>query len=197
MKDDYIHLFVRRPLRRSPIINRGYYARWAAFRKLLYQFLDVDKKADGDAPIKKQILSLGAGFDTTYFQLQDEGKAPYLYVEVDFKEVTSKKAALIETHSQLRNKLGELATISREKGEVVSAHYKLVPADLRYVQQLNDIISVAGMDPRYVWGVRSVSACVLSVCFNFSLSLSCTDVSCEICYYSNAIDNLFEDIRPF
>ena len=23
MKDDYIHLFVRRPLRRSPIINRG------------------------------------------------------------------------------------------------------------------------------------------------------------------------------
>lgn len=23
MKDDYIHLFVRRPVRRSPIINRG------------------------------------------------------------------------------------------------------------------------------------------------------------------------------
>ncbi|XP_022641231.1 tRNA wybutosine-synthesizing protein 4 isoform X2 [Vigna radiata var. radiata] len=114
MKDDYVHLFVRRPVRRSPIINRGYFARWAAIRKLLYQFLDIEKKADGDAPIKKQILSLGAGFDTTYFQLQDEGKAPDLYVEVDFKEVTSKKAALIETNSQLRNKLGETATISRE-----------------------------------------------------------------------------------
>lgn len=23
MKDDYVHLFVKRPLRRSPIINRG------------------------------------------------------------------------------------------------------------------------------------------------------------------------------
>ncbi|XP_022641232.1 tRNA wybutosine-synthesizing protein 4 isoform X3 [Vigna radiata var. radiata] len=114
MKDDYVHLFVRRPVRRSPIINRGYFARWAAIRKLLYQFLDIEKKADGDAPIKKQILSLGAGFDTTYFQLQDEGKAPDLYVEVDFKEVTSKKAALIETNSQLRNKLGETATISRD-----------------------------------------------------------------------------------
>ncbi|KAL2326209.1 hypothetical protein Fmac_025267 [Flemingia macrophylla] len=159
MKDDYIHLFVRRPLRRSPIINRGYYARWAAFRKLLYQFLDVNKKADGDAPIKKQILSLGAGFDTTYFQLQDEGKAPYLYVEVDFKEVTSKKAALIETHSQLRNKLGETATISREKGEVVSAHYRLVPADLRDVRQLNDILSVAGMDPSLPTFI--ISECVL------------------------------------
>ncbi|KAK8464359.1 hypothetical protein PHAVU_011G190400 [Phaseolus vulgaris] len=147
MKDDYVHLFVRRPVRRSPIINRGYFARWAAIRKLLYQFLDVEKKADGEAPIKKQILSLGAGFDTMYFQLQDEGKAPDLYVEVDFKEVTSKKAALIETCSQLRNKLGETATISREKGEVISAQYKLVPADLRDVQQLNDIISVAAMDP--------------------------------------------------
>ncbi|XP_052733468.1 leucine carboxyl methyltransferase 1 homolog isoform X4 [Vigna angularis] len=114
MKDDYVHLFVRRPVRRSPIINRGYFARWAAIRKLLYQFLDIEKKADGDAPIKKQILSLGAGFDTTYFQLQDEGKAPDLYVEVDFKEVTSKKAALIETNSQLKNKLGETATISRD-----------------------------------------------------------------------------------
>ncbi|KAH1199971.1 Leucine carboxyl methyltransferase 1 [Glycine max] len=143
MKDDYIHLFVRRPVRRSPIINRGYFARWAAIRKLLYQFLDVEKKSDEDPPIKKQILSLGAGFDTTYFQLQDEGKAPYLYVEVDFKEVTSKKAALIETCSPLRNKVDETAVISREKGEVFSAHYKLLPADLRDVQQLSAIITHA------------------------------------------------------
>jgi len=39
---------------------------------------------------------------------------------------------------------------------VISAQYKLVPADLRDVQQLNDIISVAAMDPRYVLGVSSV-----------------------------------------
>ncbi|KAI5428216.1 variant 2, Leucine carboxyl methyltransferase 1 [Lathyrus oleraceus] len=148
MKDDYIHLFVRRPVRRSPIINRGYFSRWAALRKLLYQFLDVEKKTDENGPTKMQILSLGAGFDTTYFQLKDEGKAPHLYVEVDFKEVTSKKAALIETCSQLKNKLGETASISREKGEVVSAHYKLVPADLRDVKQLNDIITITEMDPR-------------------------------------------------
>ncbi|KAF7845045.1 leucine carboxyl methyltransferase 1-like protein isoform X1 [Senna tora] len=147
MKDDYIHLFVRRQVRRSPIINRGYFARWAAFRKLLYQFLDAENKADKDNPAKKQILSLGAGFDTTYFQLQDEGKAPYLYVEVDFKEVTSKKAALIETCSQLKEKVGETAVISRENGEVFSDHYKLLPVDLRDIQKLNDIIALARMDP--------------------------------------------------
>lgn len=79
-----------------------------------------------------------------------------------------------------------------EKGEVVSAHYKLVPADLRDIQQLNNIISVAGMDPRYVWAVSSVSAS-LSVCL--SLPLSCTVV--KFCYYSNIIDNLFAGIIPF
>lgn len=147
MKDDYIHLFVRRPVRRSPIINRGYFARWAAIRKLLYQFLNSESKMNENGQATKQILSLGAGFDTTYFQLQDEEKAPYLYVELDFKEVTSKKAALIENCSQLRDKVGATALISREKGEVLSDHYKLLPVDLRDVQKLDDVIALAGIDP--------------------------------------------------
>ncbi|XP_058086786.1 leucine carboxyl methyltransferase 1 homolog isoform X7 [Magnolia sinica] len=112
MKDSYIHFFVRRPVKRSPIINRGYYARWAALRKLLLQFLKSERHGE-DRNIKKQILSLGAGFDTTYFQLQEEGIAPHLYVELDFKEVTSKKAALIDS-SQLKDKVGQAASISRE-----------------------------------------------------------------------------------
>ncbi|KAL5571690.1 hypothetical protein UlMin_021287 [Ulmus minor] len=147
MKDDYVHLFVRRPVKRSPIINRGYFARWAAFRKLLNQFLDCEGNGDEKGKAKKQILSLGAGFDTTYFQLQDEGKAPHLYVELDFKEVTGKKAALIETCDQLRNKISATASVSREKGEVLSDHYKLLPVDLCDIQKLNDIITLAEMDP--------------------------------------------------
>ena len=46
----------------------GYFARYSALRKLLYKFLDC--KINGEEKGKKQILSLGAGFDTTYFQLQ-------------------------------------------------------------------------------------------------------------------------------
>ncbi|XP_050387174.1 leucine carboxyl methyltransferase 1 homolog [Argentina anserina] len=145
IKDDYVHLFVRRPVRRSPIINRGYFARWAAFRKLLNQFLDTEVGEKGE--LRKQILSLGAGFDTTYFQLQDEGTAPYLYVELDFKEVTRKKATIIETCSQMRDKISATASISRERGEVLSDHYKLLPVDLRDIHQLNEVIALAGMDP--------------------------------------------------
>ncbi|KAK3024855.1 hypothetical protein RJ639_042878 [Escallonia herrerae] len=147
MKDDYIHLFVRRPVRRSPIINRGYFARWAALRKLLFQFLSSEIHDSEKGYTKKQILSLGAGFDTTYFQLQDEGKAPHLYVELDFKEVTCKKAALIESCVQLREKVGEIAIISPDKGQVLGDHYKLLPVDLRDIQKLDDMISLAELDP--------------------------------------------------
>ncbi|KAF7138224.1 hypothetical protein RHSIM_Rhsim07G0035700 [Rhododendron simsii] len=159
MKDNYVHLFVRKPVRRAPIINRGYFARWAAFRQLLHQFLGCEKDNDERGPTKKQILSLGAGFDTTFFQLQEEGKAPHLYVELDFKEVTSKKAALIETYGQLRDKVGETASISKERGEVLGDHYKLLPVDLRDIQRLDEIMSLANMDtslPTFI-----IAECVL------------------------------------
>ncbi|RVW32258.1 Leucine carboxyl methyltransferase 1 [Vitis vinifera] len=34
-----------------------------------------------------------------------------------------------------------------EKGEVLSDHYKLLPADLRDIQKLDDVIAMANMDP--------------------------------------------------
>jgi len=66
---------------------------------------------------------------------------------VDFKEVTSKKAALINHHIQLKDKVGQEASISRERGEVLSDHYKLLPIDLRDVKQLDTIMSLAQLDP--------------------------------------------------
>lgn len=37
-----------------------------------------------------------------------------------------------------------------ETGEVLGDHYKLLPVDLRNIPKLDDIISLANMDPRYV-----------------------------------------------
>ncbi|KAB5526836.1 hypothetical protein DKX38_020683 [Salix brachista] len=191
MKDDYIHLFVRRPVRRSPIINRGYFARWAALRKLLFQFLDYDSNIEGKCDTKKQILSFGAGFDTMYFQLQDEGKAPFLYVELDFKEVTSKKAAIIETSSQLREKLGATASISPENGEVRSDHYKLLSVDLRDTQKLDDIIALAGLNP-------SLPTFIIAECVLIYLDPESTRgiVSWASTTFSTAAFFLYEQIHP-
>ncbi|PSS24106.1 TRNA wybutosine-synthesizing protein like [Actinidia chinensis var. chinensis] len=191
MKDDYIHLFVKRPVRRAPIINRGYFARWAALRKLLYQFLNCEKNTGEESHTKKQILSLGAGFDTMFFQLQEEGKAPHLYVELDFKEVTSKKAALVETCSQLRDKVGETVSISPEKGEVLGDHYKLLPVDLRDIQKLDDIMHMANMDP-------SLPTFIIAECVLIYLD---PDSSRDIVgwaskTFSTSVFFLYEQIRP-
>uniref|UniRef100_A0A2N9GJ64 Leucine carboxyl methyltransferase 1 homolog n=1 Tax=Fagus sylvatica TaxID=28930 RepID=A0A2N9GJ64_FAGSY len=207
MKDDYIQLFVRRPVRRSPIINRGYFARWAALRKLLYQFLDCENDTDNKGPTKKQILSIGAGFRYDVFSVtgssllcdwifylfnwQDEGKVSHLYVELDFKEVTSKKAALIESYSQLRDKVGAEASISREKGEVLSDHYKLLPIDLRDLQKLDDVIALAEMDP-------SLPTFIIAECVLIYLDPDSTQgiVGWAAKTFSTAIFFLYEQIHP-
>lgn len=190
MKDDYIHLFVKRPIRRSPIINRGYFARWAAFRKLLYQFLNSELDGDG-SHTRKQILSLGAGFDTTFFNLQDDGKAPHLYVELDFKEVTCKKAALIESCTQLRDKVGVSATISREQGEVLSDHYKLLPVDLRDIDKLDHILKLADLDP-------SLPTFIIAECVLIYLDPESSRrlVGWASKTFSTAIFFLYEQIHP-
>ncbi|KAJ8447276.1 hypothetical protein Cgig2_013053 [Carnegiea gigantea] len=191
MKDDYVHFFVRRPVRRSPIINRGYFSRFAALRKLLFQFLNSDANLEEDRRTKKQVLSLGAGFDTTYFQLQEEGKAPDLYVELDFKEVTTKKAALIEIHGQLREKVGATALISREKGEVLGDHYKLLPVDLRDIQKLDDVIALANLDPSLPTFI--IAECVL---IYLDPDSSRAIVGWASKTFSTAVFFLYEQIHP-
>ncbi|WOK95354.1 leucine carboxyl methyltransferase 1 [Canna indica] len=191
MKDEYVHLFVRRPVRRAPIINRGYYARWAALRKLLLQFLKSERKTNGESRTKKQIVSLGAGFDTTYFQLLDEGIAPYLYVELDFKEVTSKKASIIEHYSQLKDKVGPEAFISIEKGEVLSNHYKLLPADIRDTQILDDVMHQAQLDPSLPTFI--IAECVL---IYLDPDPTCAIVRWASKKFSTAVFFLYEQIHP-
>lgn len=53
---------------KPPLINRGYYARHKSIASLREQFMLASKA--GGAPC--QVLSLGAGYDTTYFQLKSE-----------------------------------------------------------------------------------------------------------------------------
>ncbi|KAK1272779.1 hypothetical protein QJS04_geneDACA012507 [Acorus gramineus] len=141
--------------------------------------------------MKKQIVSIGAGFDTTYFQLQEEGIAPHMYLELDFKEVTSKKAALIEHYSQLREKVGPRAAISREKGEVLSDHYKLLPVDLRDIEKLDAIIGLAQLDlslPTFI-----IAECVL---IYLDPESSCAIVGWASKTFSTSIFFLYEQIHP-
>ncbi|KAI3426176.1 hypothetical protein D9Q98_008553 [Chlorella vulgaris] len=214
-QDSFVHHFVRRPTRRSPLINRGYYSRYAALRSLLLQFLALglsrpakdtpsgafqsqqgaagpkDSAADQvpqpaqqleagsrkpepqsqqqqqaqqrqAAPGKRQVLVLGAGYDTTFFQLAKEGVQADKYVELDFKQVTAKKAAAIQQVPELLACIGgqqAVGSIDPGEGRVLTERYCLLPVDLRDLEQLKAALQEAGLDPAAPTYV--LSECVL------------------------------------
>ena len=76
-----------------PIINRGTWARVFSVRSVITRFLAAFKESE-----RIQILSLGAGFDITYFWLRDQFPSDknLKYFEVDFNDVVEKKIQMIQ-----------------------------------------------------------------------------------------------------
>ena len=56
----------------------------------------LEQEQQQQQPLRqRQVLSLGAGYDTAFFQLASEGLAPSKWVELDFQDVTARKAGAI------------------------------------------------------------------------------------------------------
>ncbi|KAL4518046.1 hypothetical protein Ndes2526A_g01497 [Nannochloris sp. 'desiccata'] len=162
-RDDFVHHFVKTPVRRAPLINRGYYSRFAALRKILLDFIKTTSTSS-----KRQIIVLGAGYDTTFFQLTAEGtllektnsdSTSTLYLELDFQDVTQRKSSAIQRipallrtlqgnvdNEENGNDKPQAAEINCDNGEVLSSRYSLLPADLRDVGQVEAALNRAGIN---------------------------------------------------
>ncbi|KAI8985787.1 S-adenosyl-L-methionine-dependent methyltransferase [Pilobolus umbonatus] len=148
-KDPFVHLFVRRPIRRSPIINRGTFIRSHALDSIVQQFLSMSAS-------HKQIVSLGAGFDTRYFLIKAGllGKEEKLisrlkcYFEVDFPEITMKKAMCIKRKTELHQLLGDSDQVKIEKGGMIlkGPSYCLLGGDLRNWPEVVKSLMESGLD---------------------------------------------------
>jgi tRNA wybutosine-synthesizing protein 4 len=78
--DPYIAPFVKQKRKMMPIINRGSWARVYSFRQVIIKFIKMFDKVN--------ILSLGAGYDSTYFWLKSQNLATVVdYIEVDFPDL--------------------------------------------------------------------------------------------------------------
>ncbi|KAJ3149515.1 hypothetical protein HDU86_006920 [Geranomyces michiganensis] len=126
LADSHASLFVRRPQKRPPVINRGTYTRARALDDLMHRFLS---SGDGDRSTK-QIVSLGAGSDTRYFLLKEAGKQPGRYFEIDFPEITGKKAQTICKNKALAQTIGPYK-LSCGGTELHGSDYHLLAGDLR------------------------------------------------------------------
>jgi tRNA wybutosine-synthesizing protein 4 len=103
--DIYVPPFVRRASRRSPLINRGYWLRVHMFRDAMVKW--IQRKRDENE--KVQIVSLGCGFDTSYWVLRRDNVLldSDRYVEVDFDGVVARKSAIVARNSLLSSVIGK------------------------------------------------------------------------------------------
>eukprot|EP00053_Salpingoeca_punica_P005865 m.57004 g.57004 ORF g.57004 m.57004 type:complete len:340 (+) comp13429_c0_seq2:153-1172(+) len=131
-KDDFIKAFSSNleVTKRPPLINRGYFARVAAFRMVIDQFLALTEG-------KGQIVSLGAGFDTLFWRLAKDKAKMAKYLEMDLDEVVAKKIGLIRGSRALTRGL-----------EGYEGVYAVVAADLRNVETIHKELELHHFDPK-------------------------------------------------
>uniref|UniRef100_A0A8C9ZDR5 tRNA wybutosine-synthesizing protein 4 n=1 Tax=Sander lucioperca TaxID=283035 RepID=A0A8C9ZDR5_SANLU len=141
-QDVFLQHFVCKAARRAPLINRGYYVRWRAVDHCVRRFLHITDNCP-----KRQILSLGAGFDSAYFRLRaDEALDRAVVFEIDFPDVTRRKAALINSDNTLRGMLDPHLPSCTGPEYVSSGRYRLLGVDVREESQVEEALSAAGLD---------------------------------------------------
>ena len=114
------------PLRKPPIINRGYYGRVKCIDTVLSNFLSTTSLNTSESTVPslpndhadrvtttlpdstsayRQIISLGCGFDTLSLRIIAENHPGLHIYEVDFEEVINKKAIALLSESTCRHLL--------------------------------------------------------------------------------------------
>ncbi|CAK0828976.1 unnamed protein product, partial [Prorocentrum cordatum] len=119
--------------RRPPLINRGYWIRAVVMDTVTRWFLESFARQE-----PSQVLSLGAGFDASFFRLSAAGELPAgcRYYEVDFDDAVARKRALIDSDERLRRLVS--TDDSRD-----AAHFVAVGADLRDLPAVEAALAAA------------------------------------------------------
>ena len=84
-----------------PLINRGTYCRVYAINTKLHEAINNFRKIEEYKNSKINIIILGSGFDTTYFNLMSEGYNNIDVYEYDYKEIIDKKTKYISKSKPL------------------------------------------------------------------------------------------------
>ena len=129
-----------------PIINRGTWARVYAIRQILKRFL-----ATYVGVSKVNIVSLGAGYDSTYFWLKKndpEIESKIDYIEIDFEHIVKRKVSIIKDKQQMRELVNlKEAQSTLSNNEIETDSYKVMHSDVRDGAIITEKLRRMGVDP--------------------------------------------------
>ena len=137
--DPHLKLFCSKVVRRSPLIQRGYYIRARVMDYILKSFLQHHFHDN-----HTQIVSLGAGFDASYFRL----KSSHLlqnstYYDIDFPDVIRRKQNIIQKQPILMEIIGDFVI----QDEVLQSHdYYNLPCDVTDITKLEKMFITNKVD---------------------------------------------------
>ncbi|CAK9292649.1 unnamed protein product [Gordionus sp. m RMFG-2023] len=106
--DTFIQSFCKSTKAKPPEINMGYYIRVYVIKCMIEYFIKLFGQ-------EAQIISLGAGFDTTYWRLMKSQLKFRKYVEIDLPLVVYKKAHIISHNINLQQYLTNIMDLSLNK----------------------------------------------------------------------------------
>ena len=131
-EDDFLTEFVEKKRRRAGLINWGYYIRYksleSSFENIVHTLCERKDR-------KFQILSIGAGFDTTFFTTKHKTKTDnFVFYEIDLPSNVSRKSKLIERSERC---LKMLKNPSFSPDGIVDENFILFACDLADQKKLN------------------------------------------------------------
>ncbi|KAF9341643.1 Leucine carboxyl methyltransferase 2 [Linnemannia elongata] len=196
---------VPKPSRRSPVINRAYYQRTESIRVLVEGWIE---ECESKGIEQCAVISLGCGFDPTYFRLATLRKAKgsktkLKYIDIDYPTLITERLYMVRTQDTLRSLLPQNPTVD-DVGEIVSDTYSCLGIDLRNLAMLKKGLEAAGVVPGLP--VLVVSEVVLSyleaaesdaVIKFFAAYPDATFILHEQCIPTFDVDDEQENLHPF
>ncbi|EAW13037.1 tRNA methyltransferase PPM2 [Aspergillus clavatus NRRL 1] len=137
-KPHFFRYFVKKPQRRSPLINRGYWLRMHAMEETVRQFMSQPS----DKP--KFVLNLGCGFDPLPFILLSADKSlcsTTQFVDIDYEKLMINKKTAIRRTDEITQLLENVEFLSDESPiQIRSEKYIGVGCDLKNLKKLDDVL---------------------------------------------------------
>lgn len=142
---EWFKYFVKKPKRRSPAINRGYWIRMESIKQMCLRI--ISSRTDPNQEVT--IVNLGCGFDPLPFQLlshfkgRDDG-VKLNFLDIDYPELIENKLAMIRDSPDILSILGNETTQESIDKQVIpfeTENYKLVGCDLKDSKLYHEILS--------------------------------------------------------